>query len=527
MQYSDQKPIQFGHKESHVQKELIFKWREFATFVLLSGLSSLAIINFSRQWFSYNDWQVSPFIFSVLTVIVFFRIANSLARWLTLPMMSRPRYLAPAPGLKVGVVTTIVPEAESLMMLERSVSAMISMDYPHDTWVLDEGDDERVKEICRQLGAFHFSRKHLTQYQTDSGSFQSRSKHGNYNAWLQEIGFDRYQIIVAFDPDHVPVPSFLNRVIGYFSDPAVGYVQSAQVYYNQNASFIARGAAEETYEYYSCAQMAAFTFDQPAIVGCHNAHRVSALKELGGFAAHDADDLLTGLLYNSLGWKGVYVPEILAKGLTPVDWTGYLTQQLRWARSVIDIKYRLRQLSGRKLQWSGKIISAIHGLFYLQNGITTFLANLALIYILITGDIPDVIKLEILPHLSALLTTLQICAFYRQRFYLAPGTEWGLHLKAHLLRYAKWPVFIRAIWEVLAGRRVPYALTRKVKVESKNGMLIVPHTLLIIAISLSAVIGKMLGSDVSLPVYLLAALAIMVSMALIMTTRLPFPKPYE
>ena len=40
------------------------------------------------------------------------------------------------------------------------------------------------------------------------------------------------------------------------------------------------------------------------------------------------------------GWQGVYVPEILARGITPVDWMGYLRQQRRWARSVLDFKLR-------------------------------------------------------------------------------------------------------------------------------------------------------------------------------------------
>src|SRR5262249_33787462 len=148
---------------------------------------------------------------------------------------------------------------------------------------------------------------------TDDGEYKIHSKHGNYNAWLSEIGFERYEIIAAFDPDHVPVRAFLRNVLGYFDNPGVGYVQAAQAYYNQRASFVARGAAEETYEYYSCTQMAAYSFDQPTIVGCHNTHRVTALKEVGGFAAHDADDLLIGLRYAAHGWRGVYIPRILAR----------------------------------------------------------------------------------------------------------------------------------------------------------------------------------------------------------------------
>ncbi len=240
-----------------VIKEKVFTRIDNVVFALLTGLSAAAIAHFLAHWLSFGDWRTHPGTFLILTFIVFFKVANSLARWFTLPLMKRPHVTAPSNGLKVAVVTTIVPGAESLEMLEETVRALVALDYPHDTWVLDEGDDEEVKALCRRGGALHFSRKNLPQYRTDGGAFKVGSKHGNYNAWLYEIGFDRYEIIAAFDPDHVPDGAFLSRVLGYFEDPTVGYVQAAQAYYNQGASFIARGAAEETYEYYSCTQMAA------------------------------------------------------------------------------------------------------------------------------------------------------------------------------------------------------------------------------------------------------------------------------
>src|SRR5262249_1427998 len=157
--------------------------------------------------------------FLILTLIMLLKVANSLARWFTLPMMRRPQAMARREGLKVAVVTTIVPGAESIEMLEETARALVALDYPHDTWVLDEGDADEVRALCRRRGAMHFSRKDLIHYQARDGVFKARSKHGNYNAWLYEIGFDRYEIIAAFDPDHVAAPSFLSHVLGYFDDP--------------------------------------------------------------------------------------------------------------------------------------------------------------------------------------------------------------------------------------------------------------------------------------------------------------------
>ncbi len=509
-----------------IVKEKLFTRADNITFALLTCLCVAAIVIFTRRWFSFWEGGAHLVSFLILTLIVYFKVANSLARWLTLPFMRRPGLMAP-PRLKVAVVTTIVPEAESVEMLEETVRAMAALDYPHDTWVLDEGDDEEVKALCRRHGARHFSRKNLPQYRTRSGAFKVGSKHGNYNAWLYAVGFDRYEIIAAFDPDHVPDASFLERVLGYFEDPGVGYVQVAQAYYNQGASFIARGAAEETYEYYSCTQMAAYHFGHAAIVGCHNTHRVSALREVGGFAAHDADDLLVGLRYQAHLWRGVYVPRILARGVTPVDWNSYLTQQLRWARSVVDIKCRLRRLLDKELSPGRQALSLLHGLFYLQHSVTTFLGLLLLVYMLATGDVPRVVSYDTLGQLSVLCATLQACAFYRQKFYLDPRGEWGTHWRAGLLRYAKWPVFLLALWDVAVGRRVPYAVTRKVRAESRSYLLLIPHALIIVLVCAAWGLGLLLGSSIPALLYWVAAAFVTTSLSLILTDRLHFPAPYD
>jgi Glycosyl transferase family group 2 len=510
-----------------VVKENLFTPTEKITFILLTCFSFAMLIFFIGHWFSFGDWYLHPGSFWVLTLLVFLRVANSLARWFTLPLMKRPREMWPGSGLKVAVVTTFVPGSEPLEMLEETVKVLVALDYPHDTWVLDEGDAEEVKELCRRTGARHFSRKNLPHFQTESGTFKIRSKHGNYNAWLYEVGFDSYEIITAFDPDHVPDPSFLRHVLGYFEDPSIGYVQAPMAYYNQDASFIARGAAEETYDYCSSTQMAAYGFGQPAVAGCHNTHRVKALREVGGFAAHDADDLLIGWLYQAHGWRGVYIPRILARGLTPVDWNGYLTQQLRWSRAVIDVKCQLQHLVSKRLSPAARALSALDGIFYVQNSVTTLIALLLLAYMLVTGDVPRLFSDDILMQFILLCMALKTLTFYRQRFYLDPRREWGTHWRASLLRYAKWPVLIRALVDVALDHRAPYVLTRKVKTESHSNKLLFPHSLVIVLICVAAWAGWFLGSSVPPLIYYVAAGVVTASLLLILTGYFRFPDPYE
>jgi cellulose synthase (UDP-forming) len=507
--------------------ERVFKWWDYPIFVFLSILSLGAILSFLLNWFSPEDWLLHPVSFPLMTAILLVILTNNQGRWFLLYYMRKPRPMTPRPGWKVAVVTTFVPNGEPLEMLEETVQALVGLDYPHDTWVLDEGDDEKVKALCLKLGASHFSRKNLLQHKAREGTFQSDSKHGNYNVWLHEVGFDGYDFITTFDPDHVPNSTFLGGVLSFFEDEKVAYVQAAQAYYNQKASFIARGAAEETYAYYSSVQMASYGMGYPIIVGSHNSHRVTALKEIGGFAAHDADDLLVTLRYQTAGWRGVYVPQILARGLTPVDWGGYLQQQRRWARSVLDIKLRQHSESSKGLSWKSRIMSFLHGLNYLHRAVIIFFSLFLIGLMLATGRTPAVVSYLTIQKLGILCAVLQLCEFYRQRFYLDPRNEWGFHWRVALLQYAKWPWFLLALLDVLFGRRMPYALTSKVRSNSINHWLLLPNLLIITFLGGAWVVGQSLAVTVHPLVYVFATVFVVASIVLIWTEFWDFPPPYE
>ena len=62
------------------------------------------------------------------------------------------------------------------------------------------------------------------------GQYKERSKHGNYNAWLDAHGHE-YDFFLSVDPDHVPMPNFAERFLGYFRDPdvPVAFVVGPQV----------------------------------------------------------------------------------------------------------------------------------------------------------------------------------------------------------------------------------------------------------------------------------------------------------
>lgn len=509
-----------------VESITVFRWWDYVAFALLSLLALAAGMDFFHYWLTLEAWSSHPFALSCLTLLVCAALGFRVVSWCLLPAMRRPVHIPAPAGFKVGVVTTFVPGAESIDMLRHTVSGLVRMDYPHDTWVLDEGDSPEVRALCEELGVYHFSRKHLEKYQANEGRFQSRTKYGNVNAWLDTVGYERYEFISAFDPDHIPKPDFLERVLGYFEDSTVGYVQAAQVYHNQKASFIARGAAEETYGYYSTLQMTSHSFGYPIVTGCHNTHRVSALRQVGGFAAHDADDLLITLYYRVKGWRGVYVPEVLAEGLTPVDWPGYLKQQRRWARSVMDIKFRIFPELASRLPLDTRAFSFLHGFSYLSEGLLPFLSLLLLVYLLAASNV-SVLQNLLVPTFYLFVVVLQINDFFRQRFFLQPRKEIGLHWRAGLLRYAKWPQVLAATCDVAVNRVIPYVLTTKQANKRPRTLVLWPHLFSALVLGLAWAGGSLWrhGTDG----YLAAWAVIMISgcLAVFASQFARFPEPFD
>jgi cellulose synthase (UDP-forming) len=510
-----------------VTPERVFRWWDYPLFIGLSVLGLVAIGLFAAAWVRHGSAQQQPILYLLITALLFPILANQQGRWFLLLAMRRPRPLTPPAGLRVAVVTTYVPGVESRQMVEQSLAALVAIRYPHDTWLLDEGGDTAMQALCARLGVHYFSRKDRPEYQAEAGRLQSASKYGNYNSWLDAMGFEQYDALVAFDPDHVASPDCLEQVLGYFRDPRVAYVQPAQAYYNQRASFIARGAAEETYAYYSSVQMASYGVGYPVIIGGHNAHRMSALKGVGGFAAHDADDVLLTLMYRAAGWQGVYLPRILARGLVPVDWRGYLAQQRRWARAVLDIKLRRRARYVWNLPLGSRVLSFLHGANFLYRHVVAMFGFLLMLSALVWAGTSGAPRVEILAPIGLLWCALVPQELYRQRFYLDWRREGGVHWRAALLQYAAWPWFILALMDVIVDRRPAYVVTRKSRQASRYLEFIGVHLAIAAVVALAWVAGLALGQSAGPVVMVLAGFIIVAQLALVATELRGFPSPWE
>ncbi|MFD6992672.1 glycosyltransferase family 2 protein [Streptomyces sp. NPDC059943] len=246
-------------------------------------------------------------------------------------------------GTRVAFVTTYVPGKEPLSMLRATLEGAVRLRHcgPLDIWLLDEGDDPPARRLCRELGVRHFSRLGVPEWNRKKGVHKARTKHGNYNAWLAMHG-DDYDFFASVDTDHVPLPNFLERMLGFFRDADVAFVVGPQVYGNYDSA-VTKAAESQQFLFHALIQRAGNHYHAPMFVGTNNAVRISALKQVGGLYDSITEDMATGFeLHRGRNpqtgryWRSVYTPDVLAVGEGPESWTDFFTQQLRWSRGTYE-----------------------------------------------------------------------------------------------------------------------------------------------------------------------------------------------
>ncbi|MFE2654380.1 glycosyltransferase family 2 protein, partial [Streptomyces sp. NPDC059346] len=258
-----------------------------------------------------------------------------------------PVPVTPEPGTRVAFLTTYVPGKEPLSMVRATLKGAVRLvhDGPLDVWLLDEGDDPGARMLCAELGVHHFTRRGVPEWNRDKGVHKARTKHGNYNAWIALHG-DDYEFFASVDTDHVPMPNFLERMMGYFRDPDVAFVVGPQVYGNYDSA-VTKAAESQQFLFHALIQRAGNRYGAPMFVGTNNIVRIAALKQVGGLYDSITEDMATGFEIHrrrnprtGRHWRSVYTPDVLAVGEGPASWTDFFTQQMRWSRGTYETLFK-------------------------------------------------------------------------------------------------------------------------------------------------------------------------------------------
>jgi cellulose synthase/poly-beta-1,6-N-acetylglucosamine synthase-like glycosyltransferase len=427
-------------------------------FLLALVLNLASLFWFVNWWFHpvrLMYFTVKPALYVLLSVIGTIGVLFYFYIWQLLWNMRRPVPMPAAEGWRVAMVTTRVAN-EPVDALEPTLERMDSVAYPHDSYLLDEENSSLAKLCCERHNVIHFSRKGIDHYNEPSGRFQARTKGGNLNSWLYEYG-QGYDFVTFLDPDHVPRREFLHRVLGYFDNPNVAFVQAPQVFHNQSASWIARGAAEQSYFLYGPIFMGLFGIGACVVNGSHSTFRISELMSLKGegYAVHDADDILTSIRIHSRRKIGVYVPEVLAEGLAPDTWDEFSKQQRRWAYSMFHIFFHYYLPEQPGMPWRCKLVYLLFTSFYFRA-----IAFIGLLFLpfasALTGNPPVNANLAGfgLRYLPFFALHCGILLFLGQCYLIPHGSKRGFWYRGGLLWVAMWWDNLCALFKATTTKRV-------------------------------------------------------------------------
>ncbi len=442
-------------------------------------------------------YTVNPWLYVALSVIGGLGVVFYFYVWHLLWNMRRPVPMKPAKGLRVAIVTTRVA-SEPIESLEATLKKMNEVAYPHDSYLLDEENNDRAKACCEKWGVVHFSRKGIAKYNEPTGSFQARTKGGNLNSWLYEYG-SKYEFVTFLDPDHGPRPEFLDKVLGYFVDEQVAFVQGPQVFHNHATNWITRGAAEQSYFFYGPIQMGLFGIGACVVNGSHSTFRVSDLMTLKGqsYAVHDADDILTSIRIHARGKTGVYVPDIIAEGLAPDTWEEFSKQQRRWACSMFHLLFYFYIPELVRVPWRCKLAYLLFALFYLRA--VAFAGLLLMPFVsVITGNPPVNANIVgfCLRYLPFFALHYGILLLLGQRFLVPGGSRRGFWYRAGILWVAMWWDHICALMNAIRTRRVRDRLVAaKWKSGSNKSLRMTRPHLFLATIAVAAIIWTCLDPD--------------------------------
>jgi hypothetical protein len=233
------------------------------------------------------------------------------------------------------------------------------------------------------------------------------------------------------------------------------------------------------------------------------------------------------MAYRAGGWFGVYVPEILALGTAPVDWAGYLRQQVRWSRAVLDLKRNVYpKLSGRLTRME-RILNLFHGIYYLRP-LILMAFYVMLLGMIVQNSVPAFITFHPLVGLGALAALLAVIDRFRQGFFLDWERERGFHWRALLLQVAKAPHLAVALLDVVFNRRVTYVTTPKARqTEAPRRVLAVPHLCLAALMALALGAGYLLHGPLDRVLVAAALLSLGTSLALAWTELWHYPPPFQ
>ncbi|TMQ57254.1 MAG: glycosyltransferase [Candidatus Eisenbacteria bacterium] len=367
-------------------------------------------------------------------------------------------------------VTVQLPVYNERYVVHRLIEAAGAIDYPRDRLEIQVLDDST--DLSREIAAHKVAE--LRALGTDVVHLTRDDRQG-FKAGALQRGLERAkgEFLAIFDADFVPPRSILREMVPYFSDPAVGMVQSRWQHLNQDYSILAQAQAISLDGHFvieHAARMSGrrfFNFN-----GTAGVLRKACVVDAGGWQSDTlTEDLDLSYRAQLRGWRFVFAPHVLCPSELPVEMNAFKAQQHRWVKGSIQVARKLLPIVWRSRVTLGVKVEASFHLTY--NVAYVFLLLLSLIVYPVvlaryrTGSTPYTIADSIL----FLIATSSVIFYFgyaqresrpdwkRQLRYLPFVMSLGMGLSV---------TNTRAVLEALVGHKSPFHRTPKFRIERRG-----------------------------------------------------------
>ena len=160
---------------------------------------------------------------------------------------------------------------------------------------------------------------------------RDHAKAGNLNHALRQTSGE---LIAVFDTDHVPTSAFLRETVGFFENERVAIVQTPHHFYNpdifQKNLRLETELKNEQALFFRILQPGRDAHNSAFFAGSSGLLRRGPLMEIGGFQTETiTEDIHTSMLIHAKGYESRYLNKVLAAGLMPETFGGYIKQRTR------------------------------------------------------------------------------------------------------------------------------------------------------------------------------------------------------
>lgn len=426
--------------------------------VLLLLNSAVAIIYIS--WWFYFPHVVNVYVYSLLFFGEIYHVIMALGFWFTVWNRKEIDRIV-SNREKRSVIVFITVAGEPVDVVEQTARAALAMDYPNfkvcilnDGFIAGKDNWMAIDNLAKKIGVQCITRKSGTG-----------AKAGNINNGLRETSSD---YIAILDADMVPHSDFLSKLMPYFEDKKVAFVQSPQYYKNQNKNEITQGSWEQQNFFFGPILKGKDKLNSAFLCGTNVVLSRKALEEVGGINEKSiAEDFLTSFYLHKKKWKSVYYPNVLCEGLAPEDLLSYYKQQHRWARGSLEILFRYNPFFRLGFTFSQRVQYFLSSLYYF-NGLVVLIDITTPLLFLYFGIQPvststQTFAIFFIPYMFLNLYTIYLVS------------KGSITFRAISFSQSSFFLQITALFSLITGRKTKFEVTAKKQQQGNFIFLVYPH----------------------------------------------------